>query len=74
MSKFNYLVTSNYISVMNLETGSTTTIRKEDATFEKALALCKEKNFEAVEKLNAAVAVQEMLAKAPVTEIGRAHV
>lgn len=57
--KYCHIVTNNYVSVMNLETGKTTKISKTEEKFERAVALLKEGKFEDVEKLNEVLAVEK---------------
>lgn len=50
--KYASIVTMNYISVMNKETGTVTKIQSNEPTFEKAKALVRDKRFDEVEKLS----------------------
>lgn len=50
-NEFSSIITSNYVSVMNLVTGNVTKIQSNDPVFEKALALIREGRFPEVEKL-----------------------
>lgn len=48
---YSHIVSSNFVSVMNLLTGSVTKIYKDDAAFDNAVELIKAGDFESVEKL-----------------------
>ena len=61
--KFASIVTMNYVSVMNKETGVVTKIQSNDVNFDKARNLIREKRFEEVEKLSLKNLVNEFAAK-----------
>lgn len=61
--KYASIVTMNYVSVMNKETGTVTKIQANDANFEKARTLIREKRFDEVEKLSVKNLVNNFAAK-----------
>lgn len=48
---YTYIVSSNYVSVMNLDNGKVTKITKDNTRFNDAVQACKEQRFEDVEKM-----------------------
>ena len=61
--KYSQIVTSNYVSVMNLETGNVTKIQSNEPQFQKAVALIKEGRYAEVERLSAKNLVNDFTAK-----------
>lgn len=61
--KYASIVTMNYVSVMNKETGVVTKIQSNDPNFEKARTLIREKKFDEVEKLSVKNLVNDFAAK-----------
>lgn len=68
MEKFSYLVTSNYVSVMNGETGLVTKIMASEDVYARAVAFAKAGDFESIEKLTVKGAVTSFAAKSEGTD------
>ena len=59
--KYSYIVTSNYVSVLNLETGNVTKIGNESNNFDTAMGFVKSGNLAAVEALTTKNQLQEFV-------------
>lgn len=60
---YSYILTSNYVSVMNLITGGVTKITRDQPNFESAVELVKVSDFEAVEKMDPKRMINSMSAQ-----------
>jgi len=61
--KYAHIITMNYVSVMNKETGNVTKIQSNDPNFDKARSLLREKKFDEVERLSVKNVVNEFVLK-----------
>lgn len=58
---YSHIITSNYVSVMNMETGNVTKITKEQPAFLRAVELIREFDYAGVESLTPKIAVQRII-------------
>ncbi len=63
MSKYSHIITTNYLSVMNLETGEVTKLLKDHPKFTEAMDACRRNDFEAVAKLSVKNVINAFAAK-----------
>jgi hypothetical protein len=59
--KYSYIIASNYVSIMNLETGVVTVVTIDDSRWEKVIQMIREGKIDQIENLNVKAAVNKFI-------------